>query len=68
MEKSADNKVRIEELSKRQKQILDCMQKGKSYSTDEVAKMIGLKGPETRQLLNELVAMNLVSCTAVTKT
>lgn len=66
-EKSADSKVCMEELSKRQKQILDCMQQGKPYSTEEVAKMIGLKGPRTRQLLNELVAMDLLFCTAATK-
>lgn len=29
--------------------------------------MIGLKKSRTRQLLNELVAMDLVSCTAATK-
>ncbi len=66
-EKSAEDKVHIRELSKRQKQILVCMQQGKSYSTEEIAQMIGLKGPRTRQLLNELVAMNFVSCTAATK-
>ena len=69
-EKSAESENKgadIKELSKRQKQILNCMKQGKSYSTEEVAQMIGLKGPRTRQLLNELVAMNLVSCTAATK-
>ena len=29
------------------------MKQGKSYSTEQVAKMIGLKGPRIRQLLNE---------------
>ena len=66
-EKSADQKETLQELSKRQKQILDCMQQGESYSTEEIAQMINLKGPRTRQLLNELVAMDLVSCTAATK-
>lgn len=64
---SANDKVCMKELSKRHKQILNCMQEGKSYSTEEVAQMIGLKGPRTRQLLNELVVLELVSCTAATK-
>lgn len=64
---SANRKADMRKLSKRQKQILTCMQQGKSYRTEEVAQMIGLKGPRTRQLLNELAAMNLVSCTAATK-
>lgn len=44
-------------MSKRQKQILEYMEKGELYSTEELAVAIGLKGPRTRQLLNELVAM-----------
>ena len=64
---SANNEINVQELSKRQKQILTCMEQGKSYSTEEIAQMMGLKGPRTRQLLNELVAMNLISCTAATK-
>lgn len=66
-EKSSNNKVGMEGLSKRQKQILACMKQGKSYNTEEAAHMISLKGPRTRQLLNELVAMDLVSCTAATQ-
>lgn len=54
-------------LSKRQKQILEYMEKGELYSTEELAVAIGLKGPRTRQLLNELVAMGVVECTAATK-
>ena len=54
-------------LSKRQKQILEYMKKGVLYSTEELAVAIGLKGPRTRQLLNELVAMGVVECTAATK-
>ena len=64
---SANNEIAMRELSKRQRQILVCMRQGKSYSTEDIAQMIGLKGPRTRQLLNELVAMNLVSCTTETK-
>ena len=55
------------ELSKRQKQILEYMEKGVLYSTEELAVALGLKGPRTRQLLNELVAMGVVECTAATK-
>ncbi len=54
-------------LSKRQKQILEYMKNEELYSTEEIANAIGLKGPRTRQLLNELVAMGIVECTAATK-
>lgn len=64
-EKSAESIAN--ELSKRQKQILEYMENGVLYSTEEIAIAIGLKGPRTRQLLNELVAMGVVDCTAVTK-
>lgn len=37
------------------------------YKTEEIAEKIGLKGPRTRQLLNELVAMGRLTCTATTK-
>lgn len=57
----------IDKLSKRQKQILEYMKNGVLYSTEELAVAIGLKGPRTRQLLNELVAMGVVECTAATK-
>ena len=46
---------------------MEYMKKGVLYSTEELAVAIGLKGPRTRQLLNELVAMGLVECTAATK-
>lgn len=55
------------EFSKRQKQILEYMKEGGLYSTEEIAVAIGLKGPRTRQLLNELVEMGVVKCTAATK-
>ena len=54
-------------LTDRQKQILGCMDAGKEYKTEEVAEKIGLKGPRTRQLLNELVDRGFVMCTAMTK-
>lgn len=67
-EKSAESAEKIMvELLKRQKQILEYMKKGVLYSTDELAVAIGLKGPRTRQLLNELVAMGVVECNAATK-
>ena len=64
-EKSADSIT--DELSKRQKQIYQYMKIGVAYSTEEIAGAVGLKGPRTRQLLNELVAMGAVECTAATK-
>lgn len=66
-EKLPIHEVTFHELSKRQKQILNCMEPEKSYRTEEIAQSLGLKNPRTRQLLNELVAMNLISCTGSTK-
>ncbi len=43
------------------------MQLEVSYKTEEIAEKVGLKGPRTRQLLNELVAMGKLTCTAATK-
>ncbi|SCY37712.1 Winged helix-turn-helix DNA-binding [Lachnospiraceae bacterium XPB1003] len=42
------------DLNERQQQILSVMENGKEYSSDEIAKLIGLKGSRTRQLLKEL--------------
>ena len=64
-EKSAEKKDVI--LSKRQRQILECMELEVLYRTEEIAEKIGLKGPRTRELLNELVAMGRLTCTATTK-
>ena len=55
------------DLSDRQRQILECMDLENRYSTQEIAKKIGLKGPRTRQLLNELADMGWLSCTSATK-
>jgi predicted HTH transcriptional regulator len=63
-EKSAENDDR---LSDRYMQILSFMDEGTEYSTDEVADYIGLKGPRTRQLLNELVDIGRLTVTATTK-
>jgi predicted HTH transcriptional regulator len=72
LRKSADLSAEIllendDRLSDRHKQILTFMDKEKEYSTDEVADSIGLKGPRTRQLLNELVDMGILTATATTK-
>ena len=67
-EKSADLKNREEMvLSKRHQQILAIMEAGIEYSTEQVAEKIGLKGPRTRQLLNELVNKELLACIGTTK-
>ncbi len=64
-EKSAETQEEL--LSERQKQILACMELEVLYRTEDIAEKIGLKGPRTRQLLNELVAMGRLTCTAATK-
>ena len=78
-EKSVENQQKISrkpkesaekletQLSERQKQILACMELEVTYKTEEIAEKIGLKGARTRQLLNELVAMGRLTCTAATK-
>ena len=64
-EKSAEKQEVL--LSKRQRQILECMELEVMYKTEEIAEKIGLKGARTRELLNELVAMGRLTCTAATK-
>jgi predicted HTH transcriptional regulator len=66
-EKSAESAENDDRLSERYMQILSFMDEGTEYSTDEVADHIGLKGPRTRQLLNELVDMGRLTATATTK-
>ena len=67
-EKSADSpKVISLNLSQRHQQILKNMDVDVEYSTDQIAEIIGLKGPRTRQLLNELVDMGLLACIGATK-
>ena len=67
-EKSADLKKREGMmLSERHQQILAIMEAGIEYSTEQVAEKIGLKGPRTRQLLNELVNKELLACMGTTK-
>ncbi len=67
-EKSAESAEKQEVvLSERQRQILESMELEVLYKTEEIAEKIGLKGPRTRELLNELVAMGRLTCTAATK-
>lgn len=40
---------------------------GVEYSTEQIAEKIGLKGPRTRQLLNELVNKELLACVVTKK-
>ena len=62
-EKSADSiNMNRSDLSARHKQILTNMDIGVEYSTEQIAEKIGLKGPRTRQLLNELVNKELLAC------
>ena len=48
-------------------QILTIMEAGIEYDTEQVAEKIGLKGPRTRQLLDELVNKELLACIGITK-
>ena len=48
-------------------QILAIMETGIEYSTEQMAEKIGLKGPRTRQLLNELVNKELLACIGTIK-
>ena len=67
-ENSADLKNRKGmALSERHQQILAIMEAGIEYSTEQVAEKIDLKGPRTRQLLNELVNKELLACIGTTK-
>ena len=54
-------------LNKRQTQILTIMEDGREYTTEAIAGIIGLKGPRTRQLLNELVELGKVESFGTTK-
>ena len=62
--KSADN---MSGLTERQKQILTIMEDGGEYTTESIAGEIGLKGPRTRQLLNELVELGKIESLGTTK-
>ena len=65
---SSDNSDNdTENLSKRQAQILSVMENGKEYTTENIAALIELKGPRTRQLMNELVELGKVESLSTTK-
>lgn len=48
------------------KQILIVLEKGKPYSSDEIASMIGLKGSRTRELLKEMTDLGYIEATSAT--
>jgi predicted HTH transcriptional regulator len=62
--KSADN---MTVLTKRQEQILTIMEDSREYTTEAIAGIIGLKGPRTRQLMNELVELGKIESIGTTK-
>lgn len=62
--KSADN---MGGLTERQRQILTIMEDGGEHTTEAIAEKIGLKGPRTRQLLNELVELGKIESLGTTK-
>ena len=65
---SADNSdVNLRYFSKRHEQIISVMDNGKEYTTENIATLIGLKGPRTRQLMKELVEMGLVESLGTTR-
>ena len=67
-EKSADKSdENVGNLTKRQAQILSLMEEGKEYTTESIAAVIELKGPRTRQLMNELVKLGKIESIGTTK-
>ena len=66
-EKSAEKSAENNELTKRHRQILGSMIMDNPYSTEQIANEIKLKGPRTRQLLNELVEFGYLECIGTTK-
>ena len=66
--KSADKSdENVGNLTKRQAQILSLMEEGKEYTTESIAAVIELKGPRTRQLMNELVKLGKIESIGTTK-
>lgn len=61
------NQQKNQQNQQKSQQILAIMEAGIEYSTEQVAEKIGLKGPRTRQLLNELVDKELLACIGTTK-
>ena len=69
--KSADSDKKsansMSKLTERQKQILAIMEYGGEYTTETIVRAIGLKGPRTRQILNELVELGEIVSLGTTK-
>ncbi|MCC8127451.1 MAG: MarR family transcriptional regulator [Clostridiales bacterium] len=61
------NSELLSSLSTRQREILEFMEKSEPYSSQEIADVLGVKLPRTRQLLNELISLGLIQATAATK-
>lgn len=61
------NQQKNQQNRQKNQQILTIMEAGIEYSTEQVAEKIGLKGPRTRQLLDELVNKELLTCIGITK-
>ena len=66
-EKSAEKSAEKNKLTERHRQILGLMIMDNPYSTEQIANEIKLKGPRTRQLLNELVEFGYLECIGKTK-
>lgn len=70
-DKSADSDKKtadsISVLTKRQKEILALMEEGGEYTTEAIAGAIGLKGPRTRQIMNELADLGEIESMGTTK-
>ena len=67
-EKSANKSDgNVGNLTKRQAQILSIMEDEKEYSAESIAAVIELKGPRTRQLMNELVELGKIERIGTTK-
>lgn len=62
----ADQPAEPENMKKQHKQILNVLEKGKPYSSDEIASMIGLKGSRTRELLKEMTDLGYIEVTSAT--
>ena len=54
-------------ISAMQNQILQCMEIGIEYSITEITAPIEFKGSMTRQLLNELIELDVLACTNTNK-
>lgn len=55
------------QLSPRQREILELMEKEKPYSRQDIADALGIKKSRTGQLLNELVSLDLIVAVGATK-